>query len=616
MRVESSMEAALSWSDRYQIIKEIAGSKHSRVYLVYDNRLGVRRILKEISGLTCQRADHGCRGDIKDRGREEGSDKEGTDKEEIDKERTDKEEIDKEEMEELRQHFISELHIAKELHHPNIPMITDLLVEEGSIRILMEYIEGENLQVYVREKGRIGEEILLNWAFQLTDILRYLHSRNPPVIHRDIKPANIICHPSGRLYLLDYGISGQDYGYGNSQNRRGSPGYAAPEQYDSDRRTDCRTDIYGLGRTLLFCACGEAAPGEEKDAVNDGICSQELLLVLSKCISPCPEDRYHDVMELEEELFRLKKRREQGNRVRKKEAAGIFLLLGMILIAVVACLLRNLHSRIAAEALECARENWNQEEILSDYRRALSYAPWMEEIYESILEEYVIPNHFTAGEAVELLNVLEDTHALSVYKRQNLSGYARFCYGMGIGYFYYMGGIRGKQEAAIWFDRASDSSGNLFDERKQKRLECYQLISEYYRTFLTYGQDESGESEEQSYGIFFSTLQKLRHNSIDSYTDLRERSSLSEEAGTVSEEELLCMIAMEIAMEIRDHAEDFLSEEEITAQLLLEELDHIDIVPYLPSEDGSQYLSELEQLLHDARKSVQIMEGRDRKKNE
>ena len=85
---------------------------------------------------------------------------------------------------------------------------------------------------------------------QLGEVLRYLHACQPPIIFRDLKPANIIMSPQGHVYLIDFGLARLfDPEQTRNSNPFGSPGYAAPEQYDSPQTT-VRADIYSLGATL------------------------------------------------------------------------------------------------------------------------------------------------------------------------------------------------------------------------------------------------------------------------------------------------------------------------------------------------------------------------------
>lgn len=151
-----------------------------------------------------------------------------------------------------------ELDMLKELRHPLLPVITDS-IEDGEDRYLvMEYIEGKNLEAYVKEKGRIGQEQAVGWILDLAEALIYLHERNSPVIYRDMKPANIMVDHNGNLKLVDFGTAWMRYRREDGCFSAGTYGYAAPEQFAAEGvdGVDERSDIYGLGVTLYYMLTG------------------------------------------------------------------------------------------------------------------------------------------------------------------------------------------------------------------------------------------------------------------------------------------------------------------------------------------------------------------------
>ena len=101
----------------------------------------------------------------------------------------------------LRQGLIAETEMLKKLDHPNLPSVVDVIDQEDSFIIVMDYIEGKTLLDVLEEKGRQPADTVTGWAMQLCDVLAYLHSRRPPVIYRDMKPANIMLRPNGQLAL-------------------------------------------------------------------------------------------------------------------------------------------------------------------------------------------------------------------------------------------------------------------------------------------------------------------------------------------------------------------------------------------------------------------------------
>ena len=156
-----------------------------------------------------------------------------------------------EEASEATQAFQREALLLAGLNHPSLPRIYERFEEEGRWYLVMDFIEGETLEVYLdRQGGSLPVKEALQIAVQLTDVLGYLHSRQPPIIFRDLKPGNIIRSPDGHLTLVDFGIA-RFFKPGQTKDTVafGSPGYAAPEQYGKAQTTP-RSDIFSLGALL------------------------------------------------------------------------------------------------------------------------------------------------------------------------------------------------------------------------------------------------------------------------------------------------------------------------------------------------------------------------------
>ncbi|HEX6780015.1 MAG TPA: protein kinase [Ktedonobacterales bacterium] len=135
--------------------------------------------------------------------------------------------------------------------HPSLPRIYERFEEEGRWYLVMDFIEGETLEVYLdKQGGKLPVKEALALALQLSEVLGYLHSRQPPIIFRDLKPSNIMRTPDGQVLLIDFGIA-RFFKPGQNKDTIafGSPGYAAPEQYGKAQTTP-RSDIFSLGAVL------------------------------------------------------------------------------------------------------------------------------------------------------------------------------------------------------------------------------------------------------------------------------------------------------------------------------------------------------------------------------
>ncbi len=165
------------------------------------------------------------------------------------------------------------------LNHPNLPRVSDHFIEpSGKQYLVMDFVEGQDLQEMLNQRGRLSETQALPWIEQVCDALEYLHSRNPPIIHRDIKPANIRITPDGRAMVVDFGIAKQ-FRPGQqtmAAARAVTSGFSPPEQYGG-ARTDARSDVYALGATLYCLLTGQTPPDALDRLAGDHLAPPRLI---------------------------------------------------------------------------------------------------------------------------------------------------------------------------------------------------------------------------------------------------------------------------------------------------------------------------------------------------
>jgi len=146
------------------------------------------------------------------------------------------------------------------LNHPNIVVAYDIDNEGDVHYIVMEYVEGVDLQVLVRRDGPLPPSEAALLIAQAADGLQHAHQRG--VIHRDVKPANLLLDLDGRIRLLDMGLAlvtaqeEESLTVMHSENVLGTADYLAPEQALNSHQVDHRADIYGLGCTLYYLLTG------------------------------------------------------------------------------------------------------------------------------------------------------------------------------------------------------------------------------------------------------------------------------------------------------------------------------------------------------------------------
>jgi outer membrane protein assembly factor BamB/tRNA A-37 threonylcarbamoyl transferase component Bud32 len=145
--------------------------------------------------------------------------------------------------------FEREANILASLNHPSIPKIHDFFTIEDRSYLVMEFVQGNNLEtILTQTQGFIPEGQVVTWAIEACDVLQYLHTHEPePIVFRDMKPANIMITPGNHVMLVDFGIA-KTFEAGQKGTMIGTEGYSPPEQYRGEATP--QVDIYALGATL------------------------------------------------------------------------------------------------------------------------------------------------------------------------------------------------------------------------------------------------------------------------------------------------------------------------------------------------------------------------------
>ncbi len=198
------------------------------------------------------------------------------------------------------------------LNHPNLPKVTDAFVDRDRFYLVMDFVEGATLDHCLRMGGGkpLDPATVVNLAIEMADVLRYLHSQNPPIIFRDLKPSNVMVQPDRHIKLIDFGIARRfQPGASKDTSLLGSVGYSPPEQFGR-HQTDRRSDIYSLGATMhhLLTARDPSispfkfAPVEQ---IVPGV-PNSLSRLVANCVAMEPDMRPPDVWVVSAELIAIR----------------------------------------------------------------------------------------------------------------------------------------------------------------------------------------------------------------------------------------------------------------------------------------------------------------------
>jgi tetratricopeptide (TPR) repeat protein len=223
-------------------------------------------------------------------------------------------------QEDLKDRLIREARALAAINHPNICTIFDFCESEGHPCIVMEYVEGEELNAVIRDQP-LPQDKVLDIGIQIAKALDAAHAKG--IIHRDLKADNIMLDRSGRVRVMDFGLAKLTMGskYTRSGMTLGTAAYMSPEQAQGST-VDKRSDLYSLGVILYqmitgrlpFVADHELAvmysivneppvpPGEYNPDMDP-----VLEAMILKAMVKESEARYADAGEMADGMTRIKK---------------------------------------------------------------------------------------------------------------------------------------------------------------------------------------------------------------------------------------------------------------------------------------------------------------------
>jgi WD40 repeat protein len=207
--------------------------------------------------------------------------------------------------------FVRERAAIAQLAHPHVVKVFNAGEDRGRQFLVMEYLEGTDLEALVRDVGPLPVAQACAYIDQAIQGLQHLHEHH--MVHRDIKPRNLmVTARESQVKILDLGLVLIHEGHGDQETGEelsrfvqgmGTRPYMAPEQEVRPHTVDVRADLYGLGCTFWFLLTGKLPPpaGTAKPAQLRDLCAEapaSLADLVCKLMAHHPQDRYQTPEEL------------------------------------------------------------------------------------------------------------------------------------------------------------------------------------------------------------------------------------------------------------------------------------------------------------------------------
>lgn len=436
------------------------------------------------------------------------------------------------------------LAVLKNIRHPGLPLIIDVLNREQSVLLVMEYIPGRTLEEEMdsRFSGGNGFTVdeTLRMGIGLCKILSYLHTLSEPILFRDIKPANIMLRPDGGITLVDLGtLTLQSQLEEESSPSLGTMGYAAPELFRKNAEQGVESDLYSVGAVLHHMITGvnpcqrpfafrKVRCYRTEGAVNGrnagSLKLRGLERILEKCTSFRSADRYRSATELRKAL------EHPGACVFLNDSAEwkrIFLAALLLLFSAGAWLL-SVHSELVSQKLReegaayCRAKalHTEHEEAFEWLDSALYFSPGDAQAISILLDKILSDGVCTAEEQVRVRSVLDRVEEGEERDNEGLlkespEEYFRIAYRLGTACLYAAEGIPDHGSAVVWFDEALTAGAAWEPEAEgpeqervllMKRAEILKRICSYRGQILS---GQLGAEADANLTVYWTDLTEL-----------------------------------------------------------------------------------------------------------
>ncbi len=253
------------YNNRYTILSQIAVGGYSIAYLAYDNVIQKNCVLKEY---VLSNSVHL--------------------------------EIQKKVLQDIEKEY----KLLKDLNNPKIVKVLAMFVENSRAYLVLENITGKSLRQLIADNKNFSQLEVIDLAYQMIEILSFLHNLNTPIIHNDFTPENLILDADSILHLIDFNISNYADTFTTSLIA-GKPSYTSAEQVKG--HLNVQNDIYALGASLYFLLTNqdpEPLAQSSPRSINHLI-SKTFDEVIQKCTNQDLKFRYKNVLEIKDDLDKI-----------------------------------------------------------------------------------------------------------------------------------------------------------------------------------------------------------------------------------------------------------------------------------------------------------------------